>query len=206
MVQIKLLKFNVLIFLVMSLVSCNKKIESMDVRIEKCIRNSDATELDVLIGGGKKKMLSHSIELDCIIGSKLPTFEFTDLDNQQIKIENLRGKVNVINFWFTQCKLCIKEMPILNTLVENYNGEDINFLALNRDDIAKTKKFLQVYKFNFRIIPNAEETINNKFNIIWGYPLTIVSDRQNKIIGAFRGLNDKKSIDQISKLIEENLR
>ena len=46
-------------------------------------------------------------------------FQFSGLrtlDNQRIGINNLKGKPSLINFWFTSCKPCIEEMPILNRL------------------------------------------------------------------------------------------
>jgi len=177
--------------------------ETIDERVNKCLEGADTTHF-VLAESGKKGF-SHDIDKDCILQAKLPPFEATDLNNQIINTESLTGKVNVINFWFTQCKPCIKEMPFLNTLTDKYKDQDINFIALNRDEIAETKSLLDKQKFNFRIIPDSEILIKKTFNMIWPYPFTIVTDNQNKVVGAFSAIDDERREQQIVKLIEENL-
>ena len=42
-----------------------------------------------------------------LIGKKVPEFKFTDLNGNEISTENTKGKVVVLNFWFTGCKPCI---------------------------------------------------------------------------------------------------
>ena len=38
---------------------------------------------------------------------------FTTIDGTKISMDSLKGKVVLINFWATNCTVCIKEMPQL---------------------------------------------------------------------------------------------
>ena len=49
------------------------------------------------------------------------------MGKNRIRTKDLKGKINVINFWFMKCAPCIAEIPALNTLVKKYKGKDINF-------------------------------------------------------------------------------
>ena len=47
-----------------------------------------------------------------------PAVTFTTLEGKPIVLDELRGKVVLVNFWATSCPGCIKEMP---GMVEAYN-------------------------------------------------------------------------------------
>jgi len=179
--------------------------ESMAEKAAKCLKESAIDEFEAVVDGVRKKITSHDAKEDCILGSVLPTFEAVDLKDQNINNQSLVGKVSIINFWFTQCRPCIKEMPFLNTLVDKYQDHNVNFVAINRDSATKTKSLLDKHEFNFQIITDGEELIKKTFNMIWPYPFTIVTNKQNKVVGAFSAFDNEKKQNEILQLIEENL-
>jgi len=40
-----------------------------------------------------------------------PQVTFVSLQGEQITMQSLRGKVVLVNFWATDCVICLKEMP-----------------------------------------------------------------------------------------------
>ena len=38
-------------------------------------------------------------------------------------IEKPKSKVTIINFWYTSCGPCVKELPDFNRIADEYNGE-----------------------------------------------------------------------------------
>lgn len=108
---------------------------------------------------------------------QLPSFQLKTMDGKILDSESLRGKVLVINFWSTTCGPCIKEMPELNQLMEQY--QDVVFLAPAPESAATIKKVLDKYPFNFIILPDAKKLFDELG--IEGYPKNFFVDKEGII-------------------------
>lgn len=180
------------------------ELEAYSDRVAACLENAKGLEFEIV--GSDKKGVSHNVKADCLVGAKLPEFETIDMDNNTISSDNIKGKINVLNFWFINCAPCIAEIPSLNILFEKYKTDEINFLAIGRDNPNEIKKFLTKHPFHFTIIPNGNDLIKNKFHLMWGYPFTMITDSENriiKVIEAADGQGDLTNavIDEIESVI-----
>ncbi len=100
--------------------------------------------------------------------------ELRTLDNQRISSSDLKGKPSLINFWFTGCKPCIEEMPILNKLKSRFL-DSINFIAITYEPKGKATKFFEKHQFDFTQIVNAKE-FTDKLGMK-AYPVNIFLDK-----------------------------
>jgi len=77
-----------------------------------------------------------------------PASTFTTLEGKPITLNDLRGKIVLVNFWATSCPGCVKEMP---DLIETYNqykerGFEVVAVAMSYDppnyvaNFAKTRQ------------------------------------------------------------------
>lgn len=115
------------------------------------------------------------------VGDQAPAFTVTDINGQTIALEQLKGKVVVLNFWFIHCAPCREEMPVLNKLVEQYKGnENIVFIGLTADNSKRVKKFLADNPFLFQIVPGAH-SIEKEYDIS-GHPSNIIINKTGKIV------------------------
>ena len=130
-------------------------------------------------------------------GSHIENLDLTDIFGNKFTLENLSGKIIVLNFWFTKCAPCIKEMPYLEDLKEKYNDKSIAFFAVTYDKKSVVDEFLKKIKFDLTVIPNDRKTIN-QFGIQF-YPTNLVIDSNGKVvyINEFFGGNGIKEIDKI---------
>ena len=121
-------------------------------------------------------------------GKPFPDFTLTDLSDTTHTSESIKGKVVVINLWFTACAPCIHEMPELNTIVEEYKeNEDVLFLAFALDPKgSRLDKFLKKHKFDYNIIPDSQEYVTKNLNPP-GYPTHIVLDKNSNVVFLFSG-------------------
>ncbi len=123
-----------------------------------------------------------------IINRVPPDFEVVDRSGSFYSLSNLRGKVIVLKFWFAACQPCIKEMPELNTLVQNYSSRsDVVFLAPSLDNPETINRFLETRPFQYKIIPDATDFAHN-YNVP-GYPTHVVINRSGKVETVFMGVN-----------------
>ena len=85
-----------------------------------------------------------------------PDFNGTTLDGNDVVLSELEGKVVVLNFWFTTCIPCLKEIPQLNSLVDRYSTDEVVFIGLARDNTQKLTNFFKRYvRFKYQIIPES---------------------------------------------------
>jgi thiol-disulfide isomerase/thioredoxin len=77
-----------------------------------------------------------------IKGKVAPGFEYSTVSNQKLSLESLKGKVVYIDVWATWCGPCLKELPSLEKIEDQYKSEkDMVFvsISLDQDKIAWEK-------------------------------------------------------------------
>jgi peroxiredoxin len=170
--------------------SCVLKKETYQYRVSKCFKAADKTEFTIQ-GSDEKGISIGNAEPSCILGVPLPEFEIADIDNNRIRTKDLKGKINIINFWFKACVPCVAEIPDLNILYKKYKSKEINFIAITTDSTSEIVNFLKKHPFDFTIIPNGNDLFRKKFQLMWGYPFTIITNKKNVIIGAIKARDSK---------------
>lgn len=118
--------------------------------------------------------------LVAMVGKPAPAFSLKDMSGKSWALEQLKGKVVVLNFWFTSCPPCIAEMPDLNGLVHKYPAEKVVFLALTFNDAAQVKEFLETHAFGYTILPSSGEV--DKSYSISSWPASFVISKEGKVL------------------------
>ncbi len=133
-----------------------------------------------------------------------PRFEAFDIQNRFVSLDNLKGKVVVIKFWFAACPPCIKEIPQLNKVFRQYeHNPDVVFLAPSLDDVATIAASNQRNPFLYNIIPRAQD-FAHQYNVL-GYPTHVVINKKGTVEAVYQGVNHR--IDELlSGAIESGLR
>ena len=117
---------------------------------------------------------------DCFItGETLEWFYATDLNGRQYKLEDLRGKVVVLHFWYTDCRTCVMEIPALNNMVDEFSGRDIVFIGIALDHKKDLEKFLKNQPFKYNIIPDGEY-LSRKY-LVPDYPTHVIIDKTGRV-------------------------
>ena len=127
----------------------------------------------------EKKMLSKmpkNGKSSDLIGKNVPAFEIEDINGNIISSEDTKGKVVVLNFWFTSCKPCISEIPELNEVYEEFReNKDVVFASITFNELDNVNSFLKKYPLRYPVVADAKE-ICDLFQIV-GYPTNIIIDR-----------------------------
>lgn len=112
-------------------------------------------------------------------GKPLKKFNARSIKGKKLSTKDMEGEVIVLNFWFTTCPPCKKEIPQLNKLKKAYKDKNVNFIAIASDPEYKLDAFLKKNKFTYDIIPEGK-WIGNKYDIT-AYPTNIVIDKNGTI-------------------------
>jgi thiol-disulfide isomerase/thioredoxin len=137
-------------------------------------------------------------------GQEMGNFEDKDIEGNKWNLNDLKGKIVVMNFWYTGCAPCKAEMPELNKLVEQYKADSsVVFISFCLDDKSTIKDFLKTTVYDYKVIPNARD-IAERYKIR-SYPTNVVVDSEGKVQYHTSGLAIgtvpwvKKAIDSLLK-------
>lgn len=138
----------------------------------------------------KIKMFEKAPGSDFLVGETPSDFTLKSLEGQTVSLQDYKGQIVLLNFWFVGCKPCIMEMPELNDIVADFESEGVNFLAIGLDNPERVNKFLETNAFEYQLLPNGRR-VANQFGVT-SYPTHLLLNREGKVIfsqvGYFPGL------------------
>lgn len=111
-------------------------------------------------------------------GSILNQLNFKDINGIEHSLESLRGKVVVLDFWFIQCKPCVKQFPSMNTLKKKYQGKPVKFFAVTWNSEYDVKQFLKTTKLELTTV--VDNNLIDKFKIPH-YPYHVIIDQNGTV-------------------------
>lgn len=144
----------------------------------------------------------HTLKTKEWIGKAFPDFKVTDTEGEEWTNADVLGKPMVLNFWYTGCGACIREMPELNKWMELY--PDATYLATTFDSAALIKKIVENRPFLFTQIAD-ELSFFTTFNVS-GMPVTILVDKKGIIRHIEEGAGNAKlryMQDELQELVRE---
>ena len=122
-----------------------------------------------------KKTSENSIELkNSNKRERCPELAAKDIDGGLVSSLKWKGKVVVLNFWFTKCSPCKVEIPELNRLVKKYANK-VSFISIALDDQSALHDFLEENQFLYQTVSDQKGTISRAFGIKI-YPSHIIID------------------------------
>jgi thiol-disulfide isomerase/thioredoxin len=72
-----------------------------------------------------------------------PAFSVTTLDGKQVSMDDLQGKVVLLDFWATWCEPCREAMPHIRKVAKKFEGQPLVILSVSLDnDEQKWKEFV----------------------------------------------------------------
>ena len=108
-------------------------------------------------------------------------FTLSDLQGKAWHLQELRGKVVLVNFWATWCPPCRKEMPDLDALYNKFKDQGFVVLAISDEETAKVSPYLAEHKVSYPVLLDPGRKVNDLF-IVEGIPKSFVYDRSGKMV------------------------
>ena len=136
----------------------------------------EADELLRLFDEQKSQMMHYTMLREETIrpGDKFPKFTARDIDGNKWTNKDVKGKVMVLNCWFTGCGPCRGEMPILSHWKDQM--PDVMFFSSTYEDKHTALPVLEKTGFTWTHLINDRQF--TKFAGKNGYPVTIVVDKE----------------------------
>ena len=140
-----------------------------------------------------------------VVGKKAPDFELPNIDAETVSLSDFNGSPILINFWYTGCPPCRGEMPFLQQVYSEMQGDGLVILAINVGESSGTvEQFLESNDLSpllDTMLFDSNGTVLKKYRIQY-FPTSFFVDRdgiiQEKVIGAFQSKEAiEKRLDKI---------
>jgi len=87
------------------------------------------------------------------VGFTAPELTLTDLEGQEIRLSELRGKPVLVNFWAVWCGFCRIELPEMQEVYQEHKDDGFVILAIDvQEDPDQVKAFVDELGLTFPII------------------------------------------------------
>lgn len=122
--------------------------------------------------------------IDVADRAAIPPIAGTTLDGSSIDLDDLRGKVVVLNSWATWCGPCRSEVPAFVALDANVDRAGIAIVGLNvSDDTAAANAFVKELAMTYPSIVDSDGRILPTIPGVppSALPSTVIIDREGRI-------------------------
>jgi len=103
------------------------------------------------------------------VGQKARDFQLESLSaatQGPVSLNQLNGKVILLDFWATWCEPCRDELPELDRLQKKYAREKFVVLAVNVDNQAETARaFLEKYNIRLLALWDRHKTVVSAYDV-----------------------------------------
>ncbi|MBC7954312.1 MAG: TlpA family protein disulfide reductase [Cytophagales bacterium] len=139
------------------------------------------------------------------VGTAAPDFTLRTLSGPNMRLQEHRGQVVLVNFWATWCGPCRKEMPHLNRIADKYRSSGLVMLGVNvDDDVRNAADVATKLGVKFPVLLDTDKKVSRLYDLN-SMPSTLVIDRSGRVRFLHRGYQDGYE-DQYDKQIRDLLK
>lgn len=146
-----------------------------------------------------------------MISQAAPQFALKDISGNTVSLDDLKGKVVVVDFWATWCGPCKASFPAMQQALNLYKDDpDVKFVFVDSwenkkaDEMQKNAdEFIKKNKYTFNVVLDTDDKVIGSY-AVEGIPTKFVIDPSSNIrykaIG-YDGSADKL-VDELSTVID----
>ena len=124
------------------------------------------------------------------LAATLPGFQLADRDGQMKSLQDWPNQALIVNFWATWCAPCRREIPLLQQLQRDHGAEGFQVIGIAVDFRDKVLAYADEMKIEYPLLIGEQEALDAAaaFGVeAVGFPFTVFSDRQGRIVTAHMG-------------------
>lgn len=136
----------------------------------------------------------------------LPDIRLVDLAGQQQSITQWSDGPLIINFWATWCAPCLREMPLLETVWQERQGDSLTVVGIAVDRTEAVGPYVEQTGVTYPILVGrsdameAAEAFGPGFA---GLPYTIFAAGGGRIVGVHAGELDREQLERLLGIVAD---
>ena len=134
-----------------------------------------------------------------LTGKDAPSFRGVSLDGKAYSLDALKGKAVLLDFWASWCGPCVRSMPTLERLHEEYQAKGLVILGIDVGEKRETvEKFLKTKAVPYPVIMGDEAGIPAAYGVNV-FPTFVMIGPDGKIVAHQLGLSEAALAGIVSK-------
>ena len=123
-------------------------------------------------------------------------FAVRTLDGRTLRLDELRGRPVILDFWATWCAPCRASMPHLSAMQGRYGTRGLVVVGLSVDDGTPqtVRRFAERLHLRFPVAM-ASEAMLDDYGPVRSIPTTIFIDRRGRIVRRVVGNVDEETLE-----------
>jgi peroxiredoxin len=110
-----------------------------------------------------------------------PDFSLQDITGKTWRLSDYRGKLVFMDFTTTWCPWCLRDIPILKKIYDQYRGQDFVFLSIYiQESQRKVASFAGKHALPYAVLLDTEGKVARIYNIR-GVPTKVIVARDGTI-------------------------
>lgn len=131
-----------------------------------------------------------------------PAVTFTSLAGDKLATGDLRGKVVLVNFWATDCVVCLKEMPRLVETYRKFQSREFDMVAvaMRYDPPNYVIRYTEKNALPFKVALDPMGELAKAFGDVKLTPTTLVIDKRGNIVTRIIGEPDFGALESLIEM------
>jgi peroxiredoxin len=130
-------------------------------------------------------------------GNTAPDFSLKNIDGEDVKLSDYRGKIVIVNFFGVWCPWCVREMPGFVKVYNDYKDRGVELLVVDVGDSKQTLlNYLKTNNFSIKPVIDDKQEVSGKYQVN-GYPTSYIIDSKGVIQRVHSGYMDEGSLRSI---------
>ena len=119
---------------------------------------------------------------EALIGRPAPDVTLQWLDGSpQTSLDELRGRVVLLEFWRTWCGPCLRQVPHLNALHERYEEDGLVIVAVTNEEEDLVRRTVEEAGMTYRVARTSAEDAERAYGIT-AVPRAFLLDREGDLV------------------------
>ena len=131
---------------------------------------------------------------------RAPQFELQGFDGTTYRLQELIGKVVLLDFWATWCKPCRIDLPHIEALYQEFSSQGLVVLGVNTEPRDRSQAFFEHQGYSFPSLVDLDASVSRLY-LVRSIPTLVVIDREGKISSYLVGLYPEERLrSELSKV------
>lgn len=137
-----------------------------------------------------------------LIGTSAPSATLPELEGDRfVSLEDLRGRIVVVNFWASWCVACREEHPALVAAANNYRDAGVTFVGVNYQDrrdaaVGFLNEMGRGDPAAYRYVTDTGSKLALEFGV-FGIPETFFINTDGTIVAKITGASTYQLLSQV---------